>query len=92
MIGIIKPFCKEFSTIQKVFKNGIKIARSNNQNIFKSVTNGVREVHKHTGTFPLIVGAATGIGFAGVPGTTITGIVAGIFIKKGAKKIINIFK
>ena len=92
MIGILEPICKEFSTIQKIFKSGIQIARSNNQSIFKSVTNGVKEVHKHTGTFPLIIGAAAGIGLAGVPGTTATGIVAGIFIKKGAKKVINIFK
>ena len=91
-MSFIKPIIGEFSTIRSAFKVGTRLARQNKQGIIKGVRNGVTKVYRHTGVLPIVTGAATGIGLFGVPGATATGVVAGVFLKKGLKSITKLFK
>lgn len=82
MFKILSPVISEFKSINSAVRAGRRLAKINNQSIFKGAANGIKQVHKHTGTIPLITGAISGASFWCVPGTTSMGIVAGIYLKK----------
>lgn len=91
-MSIIRPIVKEFSTIKTAFKAGTRLAKQNNQGLVKGVTNGVTKVYRHAGVLPLVTGTAAGVGLLGVPGATITGVVVGVFLKKGLKGLLKLIK
>ena len=91
-MSVIKPIIGEFGSIKTAFQAGTRLARQNNQSVIRGVGNGITKVYRHTGVLPLVTGTAAGIGLIGVPGATATGIVAGIFLKKGLKNLIKLLK
>ena len=89
---MVKPIASEFSPIKTAFKTGRQMAKQNNKGFVKSVGKGITQVYKHTGVLPLVTGTVTGVGLLGIPGSTISGVLAGVFLKKGLKNLVNLVK
>ena len=91
-MSLIKPIISEISSIKTAYKAGARLAHKNNQGAIKGIRNGVTQVYKHTGALPIVTGAAAGVGLAAIPGTTIIGVIAGVFLKKGLKSLLRSLK
>ena len=80
---------REASGIKTAFKSGLKHAQMKNQPAIKGIVKGAKQVYKKTGLLPVLTGASA---FASlpVPGATVSGTVAGIYLKKGIKALLKV--
>ena len=88
---ILKPIKKEVANVSTAFNAGRRLAKINNQSTAKGLANGVLKVYRRVGAFPLLTGV-TLFSTVPVPGATMTGIILGMSLKKGAKAVMKALK